>query len=143
MAKIQTSSIGEKSLVMGRSELIKILIVDDNRIIRHLLRLTFSDHSRFQVGEAADSDQAISIAKVFLPDVIILDVMLPGQHDGIELCRLIKRGTEFQQTKIIMLSARSQQQDLELGKNAGADLYITKPFSPKNLLISIDKLLKE
>lgn len=119
----------------------KILLVDDNRIIRHLLKLTFSDAERFEILEAENGEQALSIAKQQRPDIIILDIMLPDDFDGIQICRIIKSWNDHPQCKIILLSARGQQEDLKLGKNAGADLYITKPFSPQKLITSVDLLL--
>jgi len=127
---------------MKTPTLLRILIVDDNRIIRHLLRLTFSDQQRFLVHEADSSQQLLVRLEQFTPDVIILDVMLPGGRDGFDLCRDIKSRTDLSHCKVILLSARSQQEDLAMGEQAGADLYITKPFSPEKLIHAVESLLK-
>lgn len=119
---------------MNDSKAKKVLLVDDNRIILHLLSLTFADKTQFEVMLATDGEQALSIAGQFKPQFIVLDVMLPGNLDGLEVCRMMKASTAFGDSKIILLSARGQEKDIEEGKSAGADLYLTKPFSPQYLL---------
>ncbi|MDO9169633.1 MAG: response regulator [Methylobacter sp.] len=116
---------------------IKILIVDDNRIIRHLLRLTFSD-SRIELFEADCCATALSIITEQKPDYVILDVMIPGELNGFQVCQQVKSWSDTRPCKIILLTARSQQQDVDLGKQVGADFYMTKPFSPTELLALID-----
>lgn len=116
---------------------IKILIVDDNRIIRHLLRLTFSD-SRIELFEADCCATALSIITEQKPDYVILDVMIPGELNGFQVCQKVKSWSDTRPCKIILLTARSQQQDVDLGKQVGADFYMTKPFSPTELLALID-----
>ncbi|WP_432740327.1 response regulator [Methylobacter sp. G7] len=116
---------------------IKVLIVDDNRIIRHLLRLTFSD-SRIELFEADCCETALSIITDQKPDYVILDVMIPGELNGFQVCQKVKSWSDTRQCKIILLTARSQQQDFDLGKQVGADFYMTKPFSPTELLALID-----
>lgn len=118
----------------------KILFVDDNRIIRHLLRLTFADAGRYQIFEAGSYDEALPIIKQELPSLILLDVMMPGKFNGLELCKLVKSRHEHHDCKIIILSARTQQDDIQLGINAGADVYVTKPFSPVKLIQIIEQL---
>lgn len=116
----------------------KVLIVDDNRIIRQLLRLTFSNSSRFQLFEADSGEQAFPIVIREKPDYIILDVMMPGELNGYQICEMIKSWKDTCQSKIIIVSARGQQADLETGYKAGADHYIVKPFSPAELMQWID-----
>lgn len=116
---------------------IKILIVDDNRIIRHLLKLTFSDN-RFELFETECSETALSMIAEQKPDYVILDVMMPGELNGFQICQEVKSWPDTLHCKIILLTARSQQQDFDLGKQVGADFYLTKPFSPKELLALID-----
>ncbi len=121
--------------------LIKVLVVDDNRIIRHLLRLTFSNQARYEIFEADSGEQALPLVLRERPDVILLDILMPGELDGVELCKMIKSWEDCRKCKIIFLSGCGQQQDLKLGMEVGADLYITKPFSPMQLLESVEKLL--
>ena len=108
----------------------KILLVDDNRVIRHLLRLTFADRQLFQVIEADSGEKALPIVLREQPEIIILDVLMPGELNGFQICHMIKSWQDTRHCKIILLSAKSQQDDLEQGRQAGADHYVTKPFSP-------------
>lgn len=119
----------------------KILIVDDNRIIRHLLRLTFEDSARFKILEADCGDTALTLAMKELPDLIILDVMMPGELNGFQVCNLIKSRSESKDCKVVLLSARCQQSDIEQGREVKADHYVTKPFSPSELLLLVESLL--
>ena len=112
----------------------KVLLVDDNRIIRHLLRLTFADSSLFEVFEADSGEQALPIVLREKPEIIILDVLMPGELDGFQICQMIKSWQDTRHCKIILLSAKSQQDDLAQGRQAGADYYVTKPFSPTELI---------
>ena len=112
----------------------KILLVDDNRVIRHLLRLTFADSLLFQVFEADSGEQALPIVLREKPEIILLDVLMPGELNGFQICHMIKSWQDTRHCKIILLSAKSQQDDLEQGRQAGADHYVTKPFSPTELI---------
>lgn len=110
------------------------MIVDDNRIIRQLLRLTFAKLKEFELLETDSAEQALTLVFSERPDIVVLDVMMPGDLDGFQICSMIKSRTDCAHCKIILLSARSQTDDLEQGKAAGADFYITKPFSPAALV---------
>ncbi len=120
----------------------KILIVDDNRIMRHLLKMTFISDTRYQLLEAASGEQCLPIVVRELPDLVLLDVMMPGELDGLGICRMIKSWPDLRHCKVILLSAKTQQEDLDAGKAAGADDYVTKPFSPDKLLKLVDDLFK-
>jgi len=115
----------------------KILIVDDNRIIRQLVRLTLASLTEYDLLETDSADQVLPMVLSERPDIIILDVMMPGDLDGFQICRMIKANAELAHCKVILLSARSQADDLQQGKAAGADVYITKPFSPSALVTLI------
>lgn len=117
----------------------KVLIVDDNRTIRHLLRLTFAD-SRFSVMEADCSDAAVQMLWEHKPDCVVLDVMMPGDLDGFQICSKIKADPEMSHCSVIMLTARTQREDMQLGQSMGADYYVTKPFSPKELIKIVDSM---
>lgn len=116
---------------------LKILIVDDNQTLRHLLKLTFSD-SRFELHEADSCLTALPKILKLKPDYVILDVMMPGELNGFQICSMVKSWPDTQSCKIILLTALTEQRDLENGQEAGADFYVTKPFSPKNLLSLIE-----
>lgn len=111
----------------------KIVVVDDNQELRVLIRLTLelTDH---EITEAKNADEGLELIKQQQPDVVLLDVRMPGRMDGLGLCRLIRKSPELAHIKVIMLSAGGQQSDLQQGLSAGADHYIAKPFSPTALL---------
>ena len=111
----------------------KILIVDDQADLRKLIRLTLQP-ANFQVFEAITGQEALERAAVILPDLVLLDVMMPGDLNGYGVCRALKAQPQFARTQVILLTARGQQADLELGHAAGADDYLVKPFSPTQLL---------
>ena len=118
-----------------------ILIVDDQADLRKLIRLTLQP-ANFQVFEATSGQEALERAQQRTPDLVLLDVMMPGDLNGYAVCRILKAQAEFAQTKVILLTARGQQADLELGAAAGADDYLVKPFSPTQLLNLVHALTR-
>jgi DNA-binding response OmpR family regulator len=111
----------------------KLLIVDDQDDLRKMLRLALG-YGKYQLLDAADGPSALAIAKAEKPDVILLDVMMPGGMDGFDVCRAIKADPELSHAFIVMLTARGQTSDYEAGDEAGADAYMVKPFSPTKLI---------
>lgn len=118
----------------------KILIVDDNRTVRYLLKLTLAENI-FQLFEAECAEEALQIVNQELPDVIILDVSMPGTLNGFEVCNIIKANPVSSACKVILLTALCQAEDIKAGELVGADAYVTKPFSPKALLQQIKEHL--
>lgn len=116
----------------------KMLIVDDNGDLRKLLRLTFG-YGKYQILEADNGQAALNLAMEEKPDVILLDIMMPGEIDGLRVCELIKSSPNLKDCCVIMLTARGQREDFEKGEKAGADFYITKPFSPLELIEIIER----
>ncbi|WP_395702703.1 response regulator transcription factor [Aquabacterium sp.] len=114
------------------------LIVEDHADIRKLIRMTleFEDHLIQEVGNAPD---AVAAAPALRPDVVLLDVMMPGEYDGLEACRRLRADPRLAHTRIILLSARGHSRDIEAGLAAGADAYLLKPFSPLALLETIQR----
>jgi DNA-binding response OmpR family regulator len=116
-----------------------VLIVDDDPGI--LLSLDFlMKKAGFTVLVARDGDEALQLVADHLPDAILLDIMMPGV-DGYEVCKTVKSNPKWSHAKIIMLSAKSRDTDIAKARELGADQYITKPFSTKNLLSEVNKLL--
>lgn len=113
-------------------EACKVMMVDDQEDIRLLLRLTLEPLG-CRLGVASTGAEAIELARSFLPDVIILDVMMPGGIDGYQVCQFLRSDPETSRAYIILLSARGQKADIENGMRAGADYYMIKPFSPLEL----------
>ncbi|MTI63449.1 response regulator [Methylophaga sp.] len=114
----------------------KLLIVDDHDTLRELLKMTL-EFSDFELFEATDANEALSMVAEIEPDVIILDIMMPGEMDGVDVCRRLKANPKTAHIKIILLSAKGQAEDIRVGGEAGADAYFVKPFSPMSLLESI------
>jgi DNA-binding response OmpR family regulator len=118
----------------------KVLVVEDDADIAQLLRITLeSEH--FEVRTAGDGTAGYEVAVRDLPDLIILDVMLPGL-DGFELCRRFRQETRTAQVPILMLSARTDEVDKVLGLELGADDYLAKPFSPRELAARVRAILR-
>jgi two-component system phosphate regulon response regulator PhoB len=121
----------------------KILVVDDQIEVLELLQVTL-ELGDYQVFFAEDGPQAIKIAQAEHPQVILLDIMMPDSEiDGLEVCRRLKADPVTADTSIILLSAKSQKEDIEIGLAAGADDYVRKPFSPMALIDKIEKALQK
>ena len=118
----------------------KILLVDDEPDLVSLLKKRL-EINNYEVISASDGMEALRKAKKEKPDLIILDLMLP-KMDGYKLCRMLKFDEKYKRIPIIMLTARVQEEDKKLGKETGANAYITKPFKPDVLLAKIEELLK-
>jgi DNA-binding response OmpR family regulator len=119
----------------------KILFVDDEKDMVEVVasRLRANNYS---VILAYDGQEAIDKAHKEKPDLIILDLMLP-KTDGYWVCGFLKADKRYNKIPIIMFTARAHESDIKLGKEVGADAYITKPFEPQELLTKIKELLKE
>jgi two-component system, OmpR family, alkaline phosphatase synthesis response regulator PhoP len=113
----------------------KILIVDDEPNIVMALEYTFKKNN-FEVFIARDGKEAIDILQTEVPDVIILDIMMP-HVDGYATITHIKQEPQLKECKVIFLSAKNKESDIEKGMGLGADLYMTKPFSVKKLIESV------
>ena len=118
----------------------KILIVDDEKNIVEAIRYNLEQAS-FRTLTASDGKRAIELAQRELPDLITLDVMLPA-HDGWEVCRLLRQDARTKRIPIIMLTVKREETDKIVGLELGADDYLTKPFSPKELVARIKAILR-
>jgi DNA-binding response OmpR family regulator len=118
-----------------------VLIVEDQPEIRELIRITL-EFDNYQIDEAGTGPEGLEKAAAMKPDLMLLDVMMPGGIDGVEVCKRIRANPALRKTKIIMLSAKSQSTDRAAGKSAGADEYLTKPFSPLELMEVIHRVLR-
>jgi len=118
----------------------RILIVDDEPALVTLLRYNL-EREGFQVSEAADGETALLRAQEDKPDLIVLDWMLP-LIPGIEVCRRLRRMPDLRQVPVVMLTARGEEADKVRGLGGGADDYVTKPFSPTELIARVRALLR-
>jgi twitching motility two-component system response regulator PilH len=118
----------------------KILVADDSPNIREILKISL-EADGYTVLLAEDGEQALSLVTQEMPDLLIMDVMMP-KVNGFQVCRRVKTDRATHDVPVIMLSAKSAQQDVYWGKDCGADEYMTKPFSTKELVKTIERLLK-
>jgi CheY-like chemotaxis protein len=117
----------------------KILVVDDNPDIRRLLRLSLE--KPYVVIEGDDGNAALRLAEQHRPSLILLDIMMPGAMDGLQVLEALKKSPELRHIPVAILTARGQTSDFEFGMQKGADAYFIKPFSPLLLLQWITKKL--
>ena len=118
----------------------KILIVADEEKVRKLVEVTLSV-GELEILHASTGDEALEIVRGEKPDVILLDIMMPGELDGYDVCKLLKGDPDTKDIYIIMLTARGQRVDKEKGLAMGADDYFIKPFSPMELMDKIDNII--
>ncbi|MEN9756706.1 MAG: hypothetical protein RL755_893 [Pseudomonadota bacterium] len=123
---------------MNATKKIKMLIVDDNDQMRHILRLTFARDSHYDILEATQGLQALDMIRDTSPDIVFLDIMMPGDINGLEVCQRIKSTPREQYCFVVLLSAKAAQEDIDSGLMAGADMYLIKPFSPLKLIEIVD-----
>lgn len=127
--------------IRGRYALMKkILIVDDEPGIRELVEMTLG-LDEYEILKAENGQKAIEIAKAEKPDLTIMDVIMPGDIDGLQATRILKSDPETRKGAIIILSAKGEESEREQGRDAGADDYFTKPFSPLALIKKVEKVL--
>src|SRR5262245_38935892 len=118
-----------------------ILVADDEEPIVELIRFTLED-PQVRVVEAFDGESAVDMARRTSPALVLLDVRMPLM-DGVEVCRRLRELPECARTRIVLLTAAAQNHDRERGLAAGADEYLTKPFSPLTLLALVRSLIPE
>jgi len=119
-----------------------ILIVDDQAAVRELVSVTL-EIGPYQILEASNGDEALRTAQQSRPDLILLDIQMSGgKLDGLEVCRALKGDPATQPIRIILLTAKGQEWDKQAGYDAGADGYFVKPFSPLDLIQTVEEFLK-
>ncbi len=133
----ETRSTGGHVCTIAGVERRRVLVVDDEPELRKMLR-GYLQAEGFDVAEATDGDQALARLSSSPPDLIVLDVGLPGL-DGFEVLRLVRSGSDV---PVIMLTARAEEIDRVVGLTVGADDYVTKPFSPRELVARINAVLR-
>lgn len=121
----------------------RILVVEDHPETQELLHYNLTA-AGYEVRQAADGHQALALLGRWRPDLILLDIMLPGQPslDGLEVCRRLKQDPVLRQVPVIMLTARADEVDRVVGLELGAEDYVAKPFSPRELTLRIKLVLR-
>jgi two-component system phosphate regulon response regulator PhoB len=117
-----------------------VLVVEDEEDIQHIVRYNLEKEG-YSVACAGSAEEALDQVRVKTPEAVILDLMLPGM-DGLEFCKLLRKGSATEHTPIIMLTAKGEESDVVAGLELGADDYVTKPFSPKVLTARIRAILR-
>jgi two-component system chemotaxis response regulator CheY len=115
------------------------LVADDDPFIRRLIATTLEDVAQFEIHEAADGVEALEVARQRRPSLVFLDIDMPGL-DGIEACRQLRADGVTSDTTIVMLTAAQGDEVQREAAAAGADIYLTKPFSPLDLLRLVDRV---
>jgi signal transduction histidine kinase/ActR/RegA family two-component response regulator len=129
---------GDRRLVVGRRGPKVLVVEDDSALRRQLVQLLAENH---RVVGIADGKEALREALLLAPQVVITDIMMPGL-DGVELCRRLRERTEMKNTAVIMLTAKGLLEDRVEGRSAGADSYLIKPFETRELLATVEGLLR-
>ena len=119
---------------------LNVLIVEDEAAIQELIAVNL-ESAGHHVLRSSDAQQALTIIRQTLPDLVLLDWMLPGQS-GLAIARHLRGSERTRAIPIIMLTAKSAEQDKVIGLEAGADDYVTKPFSPRELLARIKAVMR-
>lgn len=117
----------------------RILIIDDEGFFVEPIKMFLKKYG-FEIIVASDGISGLQKARKESPDLIMLDLMLPG-IDGFLICRLLKFDEKYRHIPVVIVSAKDSERDKNLGKECGADMYITKPVDPRNLLKTISNLL--
>lgn len=118
----------------------KIVVIEDEADILEIIDYNLSKEG-YEVCSALDGEEGLQLVKKEVPDLVLLDLMLPGL-DGIEVCRKLKAGAATQSISIIMVTAKGEESDIVLGLGMGADDYVTKPFSPRELMARVKSVLR-
>lgn len=119
----------------------RILLAEDDEILRMLIIDTLEEED-FQVDEAKDGQEAVDLLETRPYELVIIDYMMPA-YSGVEVIEKVRNGEMNKHVKILMLSAKSQQSEQEKAMSAGADFFISKPFSPMELLGKVRDILHE
>jgi len=119
----------------------KILIVDDEEGIVKVVKM-YLEHHDYEVITASEGQEGLEKAKTEKPDLIVLDLMLP-RINGYKVCGLLKKDTRYAKIPIILFTAKTQEKDMKLGQEVGADAYIIKPFEPEILLSKIKEFINK
>ena len=120
--------------------MVKVVVADDDARMVRLLTMTLP--ADFEISQALDGEEAVRVAERTVPDLILLDVNMPGLN-GFEVLRRVKQSDKLKGTKVILVTARSDEADRYLGTSLGADGYLAKPFSPLMLLERVTQLMGE
>lgn len=126
----------------SKNDRINVLVVDDDELIRKLIQRLLEREFDIHVTTLSNGLEGLEYAQEHKPDLIILDLMLPGLN-GFEILKKLRKDKLLKDTKIILVSAKSRSEDIERGFDLTADEYVTKPFQPKEFTARVRKLLEQ
>ncbi len=118
----------------------RVLVCDNEEALRSLVRAALDDGT-YEILEARDGDESLELARRVRPDLILLDMMMPGRT-GLEILAELRRDEGFANTPVVMLTARTLASDRQAAADLGADRFVSKPFSPRELVSTVDELLR-
>lgn len=119
----------------------KVVIADDEPNIVTALEFLLQ-RAGYDVRCAANGEEALALVESYAPDLVLIDIMMPGKS-GYEVCQKMRERPEWRQIKIVMVTAKGREAEVSKGLSLGADLYVTKPFSTQELIAAIDRLLAD
>jgi CheY-like chemotaxis protein len=120
----------------------KLLIVDDNPEVCNLLKLTLAGDA-YELKEVSNGVDALDAIKAWRPNIVLLDIMMPGEMNGFQVCKAVKNDPHLKNTYIALLTGKGQAKDIHQGANMGADTYLIKPFSPIVLKTLLARLTQD
>ncbi len=127
-------------MLMTMTDTRTILLVDDQVDLRTLVRMTLEDPA-FRIIEASSGDEAIELTRQEVPDLVLLDWMMPGGRDGLEVMAQLREDPRTAEIPVIMLTSRDLDSDIAESVSAGVCAHLTKPFSPLQLLQTVERIL--
>lgn len=119
----------------------KIVIVEDQPSLRNLIKMSLDIREHYEIHEAGDAQMGMKLIEAVQPDLVFLDVMMPGEFDGFMLCDILKSTDQYRDVHIVILTALGSNADRKSGMLSGADHYLVKPFMPDDLLQLTDNIL--
>ena len=120
----------------------RILVADDSADVTSVIDAVLRRDGRFEILHARNGEDALAVAREYLPNVMVLDIMMPRVH-GLKVCKMLKEDTKTQNIRIIMLSALGREYTKREAYQNGANAYMTKPFSPRDLMAAIEDVLHQ
>ncbi|MDO9149945.1 MAG: response regulator [Methylotenera sp.] len=120
----------------------KLLIVDDNPEVCNLLKLTLAGDA-YELKEVSNGVDALDAIKAWRPNIVLLDIMMPGEMNGFQVCKAVKNDPHLKNTYIALLTGKGQAKDIHQGADMGADTYLIKPFSPIVLKTLLARLTQD
>lgn len=118
------------------------VIIDDDRLMRNIVDRTLSE-TGFKTVQASNGEEGLEAVMSVLPELVVLDIWMPGKFDGVQVCEALRADPRFRKTVIVMMTASDQRKEADRCLAAGANIMIPKPFSPKRFRDMVNALIKD